>query len=225
MSTANVRQNKYDRWLDGQDRAPRSNRRGEAVICDFWQQLVLDGRMFHMQIGTESAPVNATIDIADTLVWALVDGVAGTTIIPSLYEVSFDLLTDATDIDVMLEIDRSKARYNTGGTAFVPANLRTDSPRVSVAAKAYVGTDITALEKTAVPGSIEMGHHKFMEDAIATGSGSEFHQYSLRAQERPMGVIVGVGSLLGHFGCATATNDTTGFGALQWAELDTEDVI
>ena len=222
---ASVRQSKYDRWLDGQDRPPRANRRGEFVICDFWQQLIFDGRMFHMQIGTESAPVNATVDIDDRLAWTVVDGAAGTTILPALWEVTYDILTDATIVTTMLEIDRAKARYDSGGTAFVPANLRTDSPRASVAAVARVGTDVALLAKTAVPGSIEIGHHMFFEDAIATGTANEHQSWSVRAQDRPMGVIVGVGSLIGHLGCATATNDVTGYGCLQGAELDSEDVV
>lgn len=221
---AAIRQNTYDNWGDGQDRAPRGNRRGELVVCDFWQQLVLDGRMFHMQVGTESTPVNATIDAADTLVWALVDGAVGTCYIPALWEVCFDILTDATDITTYLELDRAKARYVSGGTEFVPENMRTDRPRASVVAAAYVGTDITASAKTDVPGSIEIGHHKFIEDNVATGTGAQHHQYKLTAKNRPLGVIVGVGSILGHFGCGNATNDTTGFGNLDWAEIPTENV-
>ena len=225
LEMIDTKQNTYESLGEGQYRPLRGNRRGELVVCDFWTQLVLDGRMFHLQIGTESTPVNATIDIADTLVWALVDGTAGTTILPAMYEESFDLITDATDVDVMFEIDRAKNRWISGGSSFVPTNLRTDTPRVSVATKAYVGTDITTAAKTAVPGSIEMGHHKFFEDNIATGTGNAFHKYVLNGRKRPLGVIVGVGSMLGHFGCATATNDTTGFGSMEWAEIPTTAVV
>lgn len=221
---ANVKQNSYSNWGDGQDRPPRANRRGELVVCDFWTQLVLDGRMFHMQIGTESTPVNCTVAAADTLVWALVDGAAGTTYIPALWEVSFDLLTNATNVEAYFEIDRAKARWISGGTSYVPENMRTDRPRVSVAAAAYVGADITASAKTAVPGSIEIGHHKFMEDNITTAAGAAFHHYKLTAKNRPMGVIVGVGSMIGHFASGTTENDVTGFGNLDWAEIPTESV-
>ena len=223
VEIAQVRQNTYNSYPEAQERPVRSNRRSELVVCDFWTQLVLDGRMFHMQIGTESAPVNSTTTVADTLVWMLVDGVSGTTLLPALYEVDMNILSTATIPEAYLELDRAKVRYSSGGTAFVPENLRTDRPRVSVAAAAYVGTDITAAAKTAVPGSIEIGHHSWMEDAIATGTGTEVGQYyKLSSRDRPLGAVVGVGSVLCHFGSTTA--DVTGYGCLQWAEIPTDNV-
>jgi hypothetical protein len=217
-----VRQSSYGNWSEGTDHTARINRRGELVVMDFWTQLVIDGRMFHMQIGTEATSVASTTTMADTLVWMLVDNAAGTSILPALYEVALSTLTTATVPGMYLEIDRAKVRYSTGGTAFVPENMRTDRPRVSRAAAAYVGTDITAAAKTAVPGSIEIGHFQLMEDAITTGTGSEVKQYVLSARQLPLGMIVGVGSLLCHFGATTA--DVTGFGAVQWAELPSESV-
>jgi hypothetical protein len=214
-----TRQQTYDTYGDAQFRPLRGNRRGELVVCDFWTQLVLDGRMFHLQVGTESAGVDTTTTAADTLVWMLVDGAAGTTYIPALYEIAVEELASATQIEAYLEIDRAKARYESGGTAFVPTPMRCDSPRVSVAAVAYVGTDITALDKTAVPGSIELGHHTFTEDAINPATGNELHKYVLSARERPLGAVVGVGSILGH--CAASTGDAKAQGCLQWAELPT----
>ncbi len=65
------------------------------------------------------------------------------------------------------EIDKSKKRYSSGGTAYTPANLRGDSPR-SFNGAAYVGTDITALAKSAVPASVELRRGLVVEDAQAT---------------------------------------------------------
>ncbi|MHC4867018.1 MAG: hypothetical protein ACYTEX_23315 [Planctomycetota bacterium] len=222
LEIADTRQNTYETYGEGQYRPVRSNRRGELVVTDFWQQLIFDGRMFHMQIGTESAGVDTTTTAADTLVWMLLDGVAGTTIIPALYEVAIEELASAVSIETYLEIDRAKARYASGGTAFVPTPMRCDSPRVSVAAAAYVGTDITALAKTAVPGSIEIGHHTYTEEAINPATGNELHKYVLNAKTRPLGVVVGVGSVLCH--CAATTGDAKAQGCLQWAEIPTAQV-
>ena len=219
MELLDIRQQTYDSYQDAQYRPLRGNRRGEMVIIDFWQQLVFDGRMFHMQIGEESAGADTTTVAADTLVWMLLDGVAGTTIIPALYEVAIEEIASAVSIETYLEIDRAKTRYNSGGSAFVPTPMRCDSPRVSIAAKAYVGTDISALAKTAVPGSIEIGHHTYTEEAINPATGNELHKYILNARTRPLGVIVGVGSVLCH--CAADTGDAKATGCLEWAELPT----
>ena len=217
-----VRQDTYDSYPEGNERIARSNRRGELVVCDFWTQLLLDGRIFHMQVGTESGAVNTTTTADDQTVMFLVDGLDGWTLLPALYEVSLHAAAAATQPEAYLEIDNAKVRYNTGGAAFVPENLRTDRPRVSVAASAIVGPDITALAKTAVPGSIEIGHHTFWEDAIATPTGAELHHYVLSVKERPLPAVVGIGSIVGHFGASTA--DATGFGCLQWAEVESENV-
>ena len=218
-----VRQDTYDSYPEGNERIPRSNRRGELVVCDFWTQLMLDGRIFHMQVGTESTSINTTGAADDQTVMFLVDGLEGWTLLPALYEVSIDQLAAATQPEAYLEIDNAKVRYNTGGTAFVPENLRTDRPRVSVAASAIVGPDITALAKTAVPGSIEIGHHTFWENAIDPAIGAELHYYVLSAKQRPLPAVVGVGSIVGHFGASTA--DATGYACLQWAEMESENVV
>ena len=141
-----IRQDSYESNAEGTERPPRGNRRGELVVCDFWTQLMLDGRMFHMQIGTESTAVNSTGALDDQTVWMLVDGVDGWTLLPALYE-----------------------------------------------------------------------------DAITTASGAEFKPYIVNARTRPLPAVVGIGSILGHFGASTA--DVTGFGCLQWGELESEMVV
>ena len=220
--TARVNQGTYLVSNDNSPADPRCNRRGELVVVDFWTQLVLDGRMFHIQVGTEDAPVNSTTGVDDEMVWAMADNPVGVTMLPAFAQVQLSALATGTAPVVMLEVDRGKARWSSGGTAFVPENLRTDRPAVSQAT-AYVGTDITTGAKTAVPGSMEIWRAAWFEDAIATGTGAEFKETFWCAKSKNIPVaIVGTGSLLLHFGAATA--DITGYGCLQWAELPTSAV-
>jgi len=65
-----VRQNSYEDYSEGQDRFARLNRRGELVVTNFFDQIIMDGRGFHVQIGTEDAPVNTTTSIDDQLLGA-----------------------------------------------------------------------------------------------------------------------------------------------------------
>ena len=219
---ARIRQDSYESYGEDTLRPPRSNRRGELVVCDFWTQLVFDGRMFHMQMGTESTPVNSETTVDDQRAWMVVDGTDGWTLLPAIYEVGLAVLAAATVIEAYLEIDRAKIRYSSTGTAYVPENLRTDRPRTSIASAAYVGPDVTVAAKTAVPGSIEIGRHNFIEDAIATATGAETKFYCLNARERPLPAVVGIGSICCHFGASTA--DCTGYGCVEWAELPSESV-
>lgn len=227
VETIRVRQNTYDSWAEGQERVARGNRRGELVIMDFWTQLALDGRIFHMQAGTEDAPVNTSGTFDDTLAFFLVDCLPGWTFIPTYADANLATYAATTVPPTFcLEIDRAKVRYSANGTAFVPENLRTDRPRTSVAAAAYIGPDITAAAKTAVPGSIELVRNMFGISTAPTGTNdpTDFlkngEQYN--AAKGPVGIVVGTGSILVHWGCATA--DGTGYGSLNWAELPSEDV-
>lgn len=218
-----VRQNSYENYSEGQTRYSRLNRRGELVVVDFFSQCILDGRTFHMQLGTEDAPIDSTAAVDDTLAWVLMDNSAGWATIPTLYKVSVAGWTTATIGNVMLEVDRAKARYSSGGTAYVPENLRTDRPRVAVGTF-YVGTDITASAKTAVPGSIELWRHVLNEDVTTTATGGEnVNVVQFNARVDPFAVVVDVGSILGYFGATTA--DLTGYGAFQFIQLPKESVV
>lgn len=198
---------------------PILNRMGALVVTNLVDQLVLAGLAYHMQIGTEDAGVASTTSIDDALVWMLADNLAGYAMIPLLYEVNVGVLAGATLCMSMLEIDKDKVRYSSGGTAYVPANLRSDDAH-SATGSFYVGTDITAAAKTAVPNTVEFARKEWTEDALADTIGYPGAWnptvYSIRT--RPMICVVGVGSVVCHHGAATA--DATGYGVLQFAQFD-----
>ena len=77
-----VRQNSYSNYSEGQERGARLNRRGELVVMDFFSQCILDGRAFHLQVGTEDAPVNTTGPADDTLGNILWDNPVGYVALP-----------------------------------------------------------------------------------------------------------------------------------------------
>ena len=218
-----VRQNSYENYTDGQDRYARLNRRGELVVMDFFSQCIFDGRVFHLQVGTEDAPVNTTGAVDDTLGNVLWDNPVGYTAMPFYASWHIVDLTTSTLALAMLEVDRLIARYSSGGTAYVPENLRTDRPRVAVGGAFYVGApDITLAAKTAVPGSIELWRHNFGLDALTTQLYQEIFnvKYSLRSD--PFAAVVGLGSIIAHFGAATA--DATGYNMMDVIQLPTESV-
>lgn len=211
-----VRQNSYGDYSEGQERPARINRRGELVVVDFWTQMILDGRTFQMQIGTEDAPVASTATIDDQLVWMVADNPAGYTMIPSYLLIAVQDWTTGTDVNAMIEIDRAQARYSSGGTAYVPENMRTDRPRVA-SGTFYVGTDITVAAKTAVPGSMEIWRRAFTEDNVGTSTQSR-HEGEFSAKQLGMfAAIVGVGSCVIHFGAGTA--DVNGYGTLCFVQV------
>ncbi|PKN81538.1 MAG: hypothetical protein CVU47_06380 [Chloroflexi bacterium HGW-Chloroflexi-9] len=205
-------------YADGRAVQPRANRRGELVVADFWTQMLLDGRIYHVQVGTEDAPVDSTAAIDDELVWALVDQNAGNAMVPFAASVRIANWTTATLVGSMLEADLAKKRYSSGGTAFTPRCLRGDTPNTFDGA-AYVGTDVTALAKSAVPDSVEFHRGPLVEDAQATPDAAAANvalEYS--ARKDALVAVVGVGSLLLHHGATTA--DVKSYGFLQFVQID-----
>lgn len=207
---------------DGTVSRPRGNRRAETVVSDFWTQMLLDGRMFSIQIGTEDAPENSTTSIDDQLVWAVVDNNAGYVTIPFACQVKVANWTTATLFNTMLEADLAKARYSSGGTAFVPRNARGDGP-YSYNGTAYIcsagGAGVTTAAKSAVPLSVEFWRGTMVEDAQATPAAADADiAFVYSARQHPLVALVDASSLLLHHGVATA--DCNSYGFLQFIQLD-----
>jgi len=218
MTDLAITQGAFREVPNGAGAAPRGNRRAEQVVIDFWSQLVFDGRVYHIQFGTEDAPIASTAAIDDELVWGVVDNVAGSVLIPTNAQVTIATWTTATITNAMLEADMAKRRYSSGGTAFVPRNLRGDTP-YTFQGNAYVGTDITALAKSAVPNSVELKRGLNVEDAQGTPAAADASiAFTYSARVDPNVVLVDASSLVLHFGATTA--DVTGYGSLQFASFD-----
>lgn len=205
-------------YADGRAVSPRANRRGELIVADFWTQMLLDGRLYHLQIGTEDAPVASTAAIDDQLGWLLADQSAGYAMIPFAAQVVVANWTTATLIGSMLEADLAKKRYSSGGTAQAPQNMRGDAP-FSFAGEGYVGTDITLAAKTAVPQSVELYRGPHVEDAQATpdaAAASVTLDYS--ARRHSLVAVVGLGALVLHHGVTTA--DVNSYGFMQFIQIE-----
>jgi hypothetical protein len=203
---------------DGNSDRAIMNRVGSLVVTDLMTQLILSGYGYHMQIGTEDAGVASTTSIDDQLAWMVCDNQAGSAMLPLLFEVNIGVLAGATLAMSMLEVDKDKVRYSSGGTAFVPANLRTDDPN-SAGGSFYVGTDVTTAAKSAVPNSVELARKEWVENALADTIGYPMASnpvvYSMK--DRPLMVLLDASSVVCHHGAATA--DATSYGVLQFAQF------
>ncbi len=199
------------------------NRMGIQVVTDFITQLTLSGFAYHMQAGTENAGDGMTNVIDDILVAMIADNSAGNAMIPLLYEATPGVVADTAVLAMaMLEVDKDKIRWadDASGTAFVPANLRTDDPNAASGFfRIMEGAGVVALAKSAIPNSVELARKDFLENALADTLGYpgtwDTVVYSIRT--RPMCVLVDASSIVGHFGSATAL--MTGYCVLQFAQF------
>src|SRR3990167_4932875 len=206
----------------GESNAERAviNRAGFQVVTDFLTQITLAGWGYHMQLGTEDAGVASTTAIDDALASMVADNIAGKAMIPLLYEVTVGVIATATIVQAMLELDKDKVRYTSGGTAYVPANLRGDDNNSASGAGFFVGADVTIAAKSAVPNSVEFARKFYIEDALTDSLGypGAWEPCVYSARLRPIAVLIDAASIVGHFGAATA--DVTGYAVLQFAQFD-----
>lgn len=228
-----VRQNSYENYSEGQDRLARINKRAELVVVDWYTQMVLDGRTFAVQIGTIDAAggVNSTGTApADTLVWAVTDAAVGSVVIPVWAQVAIETWTTATLVNFMLEADMGTLRYSSGGTAFIPLNMRGDSPRTSSnvsRVNTSTGAGVVTAAKSTI-GGVD-GSHEFYQNAIEVNVGNAADAATdagMTWQAKDSGqipVIVGPGAFLFHLAVASA--DLTATGGYHFVELPTESVI
>ena len=183
-------------------------------ISDWRQALIIAGRGYMLQFGTEDAPIASTTSIDDLLVTAVVDVPSGTSAIPLYGQGVVATWTTATLINYMIEVDNTKVRRSSGGSAFTPLALRTDAP-IASASTVYVGPDVVTSAKTS-GGSLEI-----YRESIEVNVG-DVADYWPKMEYSPLvsPVVVGPASIIVHFGAATA--DMTVYGNLMWVEYPSQ---
>lgn len=202
----------------------RVNKFGAAPVVDILTTWLLAGFCYHMQTGTEDAPVTLHATLDDTLAVMVADNNAGC-MVPLRFEANVAGFTTATNIQAMLEADMAKKRFSSGGTEFKPRQLNGFATKAAGADEAngafytIEGGDIALLAKSAVPDSIELARRTMSEDAITDpGNGllNPDRNVFLFGRDIPA-FIPTPGSLAAQFGSATA--DATGYAVLQFAQF------
>ena len=208
----------------GESNTDRSvmNKFGSQIATDMLMQWWLSGYTFHMQTGTEDAPIttNGPLDDEDGLMVA--DNNSGF-MVPLRYHVDVKFVDTAVTTMAMLEVDMDKKRYTSGGTVFVPEQLNGAATSAAAANGTFFtieGSDLVIAAKTAVPASVEFARQILNDDVITDPTngqlGGLIDIYNIR-RDGPVGMIT-PGALVCHFGALTA--DPTGYGTLDFAQFD-----
>ena len=207
---------------EGQPERAIVNRFGAAIVVDLFTQFLFSGFCFHIQTGTEDAPITTNGPLDDTKPVIVADCNSGA-MMPLLAEVNVQAHSNSTLIGALLEADMDKLRWASGGTVYVPEQMNKAATSAAAAAGIFYtieGSDIVAAAKTAVPASIELARAQLSEDAIGDPAGAMFAQLGapLFTVKRQIPVILtNPGSLCLHFGSATV--DITGYAALEFAQF------
>jgi hypothetical protein len=212
-----VRQNNLGAWADGVQPQYRLNRRGEIIVPDFYQQLVMDGRVFQINnaaietadaIGTTSFATNGT----NPMIYLGVP--VGTSIMPLEIRIvqGGTIANDAFTVVINYE-DAAPAAAS--GTAKTPINLRTDRP-VTSSVTALAAATITA------PADDALLHAGIYTQMVAdpVHSDQDFI-WSARTMLAP--IIVGSGCLSIY--AFTGTTGPSFYWRVVWAEIPTISTI
>ena len=138
------RQNTYsgvgeDDWV-----AARGNPRGELISVDWYQQLVLDGRVYQINNAAIETATAATTSFATngTNPFIYVGVPSGTSIMPMEIRLTQGGSVANNAFTVLCAYEDA-ALYSTGGSAVDVQNERTDAPNTS-GCVAYTGATVTA---------------------------------------------------------------------------------
>jgi len=196
------------------------NKFGAQVVVDLYTQWLLSGYCFHMQTGTEDAPITTNGPIDDTKPVIVADNGSGV-VVPLFAQVSLSAHGASTLVTSVLEADMDKARWSSGGTVYVPEQMNNAATSAGAANGTFYtieGSDVVAAAKSAVPASIELARKVFSEDAIGDPAGAQMGIERLFSARDNFPVAINTpGSLLLHFGSATA--DVTGYASLDFAQF------
>ncbi len=197
------------------------NRFGSQVVTDLFVQWFLSGYTFHMQAGTEDAPVTTFGPLDATKGLIVADNNSGF-MVPMRFTVGLKLTDTAINIMAMLEVDMDKKRYSSGGGAFVPEQLNGAASGAGAANGSFYtidGGDLVIAAKSTVPASVEIGRVILNDDAISNPAngflGGLPDVYNIR-RDAPVGMDT-PGSIVAQLGSASL--DVTGYGVLDFAQL------
>ena len=209
------------RASEGAQKQLRVLRDGSLVSVDWMQALVMEGRVFGVNVGTGTGPTtfNAAYAVAEQDLYLYVP--ANTVIIPLLMSVAFEDTGTAIVMDVVAGYSLNGDSAVTG-TALTIYNYKTGDSRDSGCTATSV---ITAAGTTHLGGDdfleIWRPYAGFAEDAF-NGSTAWVNQavhgarWSAKQEVAPIIGSVGTAGALSLYASATAS---TGFITLIWAEL------
>ena len=207
-----AQQQNVNRASDGTWVALRSLRDGAAIVCPWYQALVLEGRVFHTEapnVGAAGLTIMTTY--ADTSKTLFVDIPDGTASIPLKAQAGFQATGAAVDNAYAFTSDTLNG---TGGTetALTPINARRDAPITSGATVAHTADSET---DTVTGAEYVLSQFSTSQDLDATSIFPTVIDWSV-AKDGFAPVILDAGS----FNIVMfATTSGTGRVAASWAEL------
>ncbi len=94
----------------------KGNRRGEVCIVDFFTEMALEGRCYHVRAGTLTTGLTGDVAISDAVAEMAVDSASGVTFLPFEVMITWDTLGN----DALECAAKSVGGSSSGGTDFVP---------------------------------------------------------------------------------------------------------
>ena len=190
----------------------KTSKMGHLVLIDWFTQMALEGRAYHVRAGTLSVPLVGDAPLADQSAEMCADCTLGTTIVPAYVNVSVNLGTGTLHEYAA----KSIGSVSTAGTAFVPlpvmigGAVATTTARVDAAGAVSVGAEAatTTRRHWAVSNPV----------AVAAGHGITTHEWN------PVEAPTLVGPSCFYVQIAATTTGPSYFASFDYIELTTASV-
>lgn len=102
----------------------KGTKRGEVCVVDFYTEMALEGRIYHVCAGTIVAGITGDVAITDTDAEMCADALTGTTIMP----IEAMITWQAVGGDELECAGKSVGTLSTSGTLFIPLPIKAGGP-------------------------------------------------------------------------------------------------
>ena len=126
--------------------ASKGSKMGFQVVMDFYTQMAIEGRCFHVRAGTITTPLTGDIAVTDTAAEMCVDAQTGYTVIPTRLNISVESINGGTLPEAYA---KSVAAISTAGTAFIPLPILTGGAAASTTARVTAAGGVTVTAELA----------------------------------------------------------------------------
>ncbi len=198
-------------WIDA-----KGTKRGELCVIDFFTEMALEGRCYHVRAGTISAPVSADIEITDAGAEMCVDAPSNVTVMPveAMFSISAHVKNE------IAIAGKSVATASTSGTAYIPLPILIGGAPCRSSARVQSAGNVAVTVET--PATTVRHFH--VESEFSPTDGGDPHLSLNPVIWQPIGPPVLNGIRCFYIQAASKTTGFTYFGHFDFLELETVNV-
>lgn len=199
----------------------RVTAQGERLMQDWLTYKLLQGKGFQIRAGTIATGVAMDSTVTDTAAEGCVDAVAGLTIVPINFNISFDEIATSTTNRVAV---KAVGSVSSAGTVFTPLPLLQGGSAASASARVANNGGVTVAAELATTTRRLFQYNAVYTQTPATDTSSTAGPLATVAAGAADLRYIGKGPACIYVQCAATTAFPLYFFSLDWVEMDSDDL-